>query len=175
MKKKKLWVSIAIAVAVVLIGWGWFARPMTIEQMFPGFSWADAAEHPMSFACVYRQQDVYPDGHVDTVNLGNSGMIDLTEPGFAALVEQLEAAKFSRSLLGTLRERYRPAMWSVEDLDPYLLDVDFNTGALPLYIRAFDGLTISYGGTTYRCSMGGHQELMDDFFAYVKAYENNKE
>lgn len=177
MKKWRRWVLGGLLVLAVC--WGWFARPMGLEEMFPGFRWAEAAEFPASFTCLYRQRNEAPDSRVDTVNLAAAGELDLREPEAAALVERLAQAKFSRSLFGTLWERIRPETRSGNDPDGYTLDLSFYPGRdgpdpAILTLRVFDReLTVSYAGTLYRCSMGGQEELMEDLLAYMKAHDKN--
>lgn len=171
---KKRWRWVLGGLLVLAVCWGWFARPMDLEEMFPGFRWAEAAETPASYSCLYRQREAAPGGQVNTVNLAVSGEMDLREPEAAALVERLAKARFSRSPAGTLWEHIRPAARSVGDSDGYVLDVSFHTdgtGSSPLIIHVFGReLTVSYAGTLYRCSMGEQEKLMADLLAYMKTH-----
>ena len=176
---KKWWKWVLGGLLVLAVCWGWFSRPMGLEEMFPGFRWADTAEFPADFGCTYRQRNEDPDGRVDTVNLAAAGEMDLREPEAADLVERLAEAKFSRSPAGTLWEHIRPETRFVNDPDGYALYLSFyadRDGPDPaiLTLRVFaHELTVSCGGTLYRCSMGGQEELMEALLAYMKSHNKN--
>lgn len=146
---------------LLVVGWLWYARPMTVQELFPGFSRDRVTQVQVAYNCF--RQETAPNGKVDTIPTAGSGFWDPGEPQVAQLLERTAQAEFSRSLLGTVQERLSH---SQEGNEGYFLLLSLRQEEEEnLVLRVYDKtLTLSWGETYYRCSWK-NGPLMDDWFA----------
>lgn len=163
---------LAVVLLAVAVPWGWFARPMTVEEMFPGFSW-ERVEW-VSGMCSHT---LIENGAVRTVTARMEATPPIGET--RVLAETFAQARFSRSLIGTLQYR-RDGRWTASrsaELD-YSLDGFFSGGRTHLRVELFyDRLVLTYmieddfsTGVSYRCALTGQEELMEQFRLLIEAY-----
>lgn len=169
---KKWWKWVLGGLLVLSVCWGWFSRPMGLEEMFPGFS----CGRVNSLSGYYILQGISNGVTYQTV--GRLDPVAPDEEG-AALLEELAAARFSRSLWGTLRARssHSRAKDVTRPLD-FILTMDFSAdsgGFLEIEVN-YDQLTVSYypqedwtlGGSRWVCSTRGQTARMDGLLAYLE-------
>ncbi len=171
MKKRIKWIVLAI-VAVLAGAWLWFSRPLSLEAMFPGFQVSEVTKINGGYVLRYRLVDPNEKGDAP-LNTAGSGTAAPADPEAAALLEQLAAAKFSRSPLGTLIDRLQPTgTWRHSDGDISIL-ADFPAPDWDrcLYLDLLgDELSLSYGGTRFRCSTKGHEDLLEALRVLIETH-----
>lgn len=161
-------IGLAVVLLAVAGGWGWFARPVSVEEMFPGFSW-ETVEW-VSGAYLEPVAETFPDGHVESrTRAGDRTGTPGEDPELEGMMEALARIRLSRSVLGTLTERFGPQERQDREKDPYYISVDFQTGMGTLFLRNWDGdLILEYGGQTFRCSLGGEWESVEGIVEWIQ-------
>ena len=172
MKKWQKWTL--GGVLVLLLCWGWFSRPMGLEQMFPGLS-----PEQMEAVTGYYFRVGISQGFTQTSTGNLSEPIPLDEEALA-LVEELFSARFSRSLPRTVQDRVGNSYSPMRDtpLD-YSMLLCFSGEENSLWLDLYhDRLILTYFPRRYEstetvrwvCSSKGQEELMDGFLAYLEAH-----
>ncbi len=172
MKKWRWGIAAAVVLAVIVGAWGWYARPMTVTEMFPEFSW-----ERVEWVSGMCSQTVVEDGVTKTV----TARMEATPPvgETRVLAEEFAQARFSRSLLGTLQYRRDSGGTASRSAElAYFLDGFFSEGGIHLRVELFyDRLVLTYlkeddfsTEVSYRCSLRGQEELMEQFRLLIEAY-----
>lgn len=151
-----------LPIVVLLLFVTWFARPLSVAEMFPQLSW-DGLDSVSGW--------YYQDLHVH-----NTDKLPAADPAVARLVSQLRDARFCRSLPGTLAVNLPLSRWKEVPDSSCHMETYFYTDTgyliLKLYIDELTFRYVSYGrgpGLEYRCSTDGHQALIDGALSLLRA------